>query len=408
MRFLLIAYLMMGYLSITQAQDKIQLLWRSENLLAEKDTAKAIRGFEEVLKQYPQSYTACLRLAEIYNDQKDYHKAIQYCNIVIDITDDYIINAQHELDKNGHLLFDDELKDRQNKLKVYKLNQGDAHHLKGLIRVKQDRWEDAQSEFGKALILSPQDPDIKIDYALLKMDLGQLKDARQLIDKAIKDDTVSVKPYFNLANLHYKVGQYDSAFLLYDKVIGLKPEFRWPYLYQGHIYAQEEQYEQALQSYSTYLTLDSTSEEVYYRRAVILVELGKWEDALMDWNKVIEINSSNHEAWRSRGLTYFQLKDYTKAITDFDEALKLAPNQTYTIVNRGYSHYLNNDSKSALKDLNIGVDAMPNYYYGFYFRALVHLQLKNKKLACSDLKKALTLGMKETEVDKFLLKKCKR
>jgi len=408
MKICLTVFFIVSCLGISNGQDKLQLLLRSENLLTEGDTTKAINSFETILKSYPKSYTACLRLAEVYTELQNYQKAVQYCNIAIDITEGYITDSRFDLEKNGHLLLSDAKDELTNKLKVYEANQGDSHHLKGLIRIKQDRWSDAQFEFRRALALNPDNSNIKIDLSLLLMDLGKIDEAKDLVKRAIIDDSLSVKPYFNLANLYYKVQQFDSAFLYYNKASQIKPDFKWPYLYQGYIHTKKQEYESALESYNSYLQLDSLSEEVYYRRAVLLVELGQWDSAIDDWSKVISLNSDNEEAWRSRGLTHFQLKEYSKAIDDFNHALSLSPDQPYTIINRGYSYYLANEPKKALDDLNIGVKEMPKYYFGYYFRALVHLQLRKKKLACEDLSKALSLGMKETDVDTLLIKKCRK
>ncbi|GAA0894478.1 hypothetical protein GCM10009122_41590 [Fulvivirga kasyanovii] len=385
------------------SQQKAELLIKAEESLLKGDTIMAAERFREILVVYPQSFTAAMRLAEIYEQRKDYHTAIQFANVALDINDNYQVQAQEKIQSKQ--LTQKELAEEQNRLNKYKSDQADIHHLKGVIRSRQLRRHDAIEEFRKALELKVSSQTLT-DLALTYLEIGLLHDALKLLHQARNLDPASYKPYFNLANVHYKVQNIDSALYYYQIAQEKDSDLKWPYLYSGLIYTQKENYPEAINQYNGYIALDSTNEEIFFRRAVLYSELRQWPEALADWRKVLELNPENAEAWRNKGLSHFQAAQYDSAIAAFDEALKILPEESYTYINRGYSHYLSNNPEQALKDLNKGLEGLPKYYLGYYFRALVYLQTNKKQKACDDTRKAVELGMKQSEMDEKLIKKC--
>lgn len=371
------------------SQDRLSLILKAEDQLSAGDTTEALNTYKGVLEGFPRSFSATKRLSEVYYYLKDYHNAILYANIAIEIAEDYFFDSSEH-----------------NKTAQYRLDLADAHHLKGLIRMKQFRFKDALNEVNRALQFDSLNTAIQLDRAMIYLTANDLDSARYYLKPLKSQPEIRSKVLFSIANAYYKEKRLDSALYYYNQVVSYYPIFKAAHHYRGMVLTEMQRYRKAVEAYSTYIQLDGTSEEVFFKRAVLLNELADMTEALKDWSKVIELNPENQEAHRNRGLTYFQLGNYDKAIQDFDRALELEPDQAYTEINRGYSYYLLNDLKQALIDLNNGIKKMPRYYFGYYFRALVHLQLKNKKQGCSDAKRAAALGMQESTMDDLVLNKC--
>lgn len=386
------------------AQQKTELLIRAEKSLIDGDTLAALNQLQQVLVVYPQSFAATMRLAEVYYDLHEYQTAVQYCNIARDITDNFQNQALEKLQPSNKPT-KEVIEEQTKKIERYASDRADILHLKGLIRSKQSRPDDAIEAYKSALEIKT-DQKILIDLALTYLEVGHLYDALGLLHQAKALNPTDYKADFNLGNVHYKVQNLDSALFYYQITQQKAPELKWPYFYSGLIYTKKAQYKEAIGQYTNFIKLDSTNEELYFRRAVLWSELRKWKLALNDWNTVLEKNPDNAESWRNKGLSHFQLGAYDSAIYAFDEALKILPEEAYTYINRGYSYYLIDNPKQALADLNKGLEGLPKYHLGFYFRALVHLQLRKKKKACQDIKKAVGLGMKERDIDKKLLRRC--
>lgn len=388
------------YSTTAFSQSQIDLLFRCEKILAEGDTARALDAFKETLRVYPQSFSAALRLSEINFSKRDYFLALQYCNIALDITDNFITEQESALAKLGFAP-----EEAKAQIKFFQ-DQAYMHHLKGMIRIEQERYIDAEFEFRRSINLDSTVTQVYIDLAKLLALQGRFSDAKKELKYSITLDSTSTKAKTQLATLHYQLKEVDSAIFYHQIVRENNPNNKWPYYYLGNIYAEQKKHADAISNFDSYLKLDSASEEVLYRKAVEHIELAQWEKALKEWNKVVAINPDNSEAWRNKGLTNFQLEAYDSAIIDFSQALKLEPEQAYTQINRGYSYYLIGEPKMALQDIDQGLALVPKYYLGYYFRALVYRQLRKKKKACADLKTAVSLGMKDEEIDKDLLSKC--
>ncbi len=380
-------------------QDKIDLLVRSEKILAQGDTTKALAAFQEILRIYPQDFTSALRLAEINFSKKDYYQALQYCNVALDITDNFIGRQEVTYNKLGIN------PDSTEFMRQYKADQAHLHHLKGLIRVAQERPLDAEHEYNRALILNNTAVEVYVDLARLQAKQGRFIAAKKSL-KLAKEKDQNIGSVLQLAALHYQIREIDSAKYYYETLKKESPTSKWPYYYLGLMYSEQQNFEQSIKEFSEYLKIDSVSEEVYYRRAVNYVELANWENAHDDWSKVTTLNSNNAEAWRNKGLTNFQLMHYDKAVDDFTSALKVDPKQPYTQINRGYCLYLQRKNKAALEDIQQGLTIVPNYGLGYYFEALTYKSLRKKKKACASLNKAVQFGVKDEEIEPELLRMC--
>ncbi|UII20173.1 tetratricopeptide repeat protein [Fulvivirga ligni] len=398
---LLLTFLAFAHVK-AHSQTKTDLLLIAESSWEKGDTTQALKQFHDILRVYPQSFTAAKRLAEIYLIKNEYGPAVQYCNIALDVTDNYQAQADEALKT---LTDSAAIAIEKDKIAHYIDDRASIHHLKGNIRLKQMRTQDAIKEY-KASLELVNSTEASIDLALVYLEIGFSRDAIGILQQVINKEPDHARGYFNLANVYNKLQMPDSAFIYYDKAIERDPDLKWPYLYQGRLLTKNEKFEKAVESYDHFIALDSTNEEVYFRRAVLKSELRNWSSAVQDWQKVLSLNPNNADAWRNQGLSYFQMANYDSAIMSFDQALKFNPEESYTYINRGYSYYLKGEPKKALEDLDYGLKGLKNYYLGYYFRALTLHQLGKKKDACEDIQKALSLGMKQSAIEEKVFKKC--
>ncbi|MCA6073611.1 tetratricopeptide repeat protein [Fulvivirga sedimenti] len=381
--------------SISSNGQQLDALLTAERILSDGDTVRASTIFQEILRKYPDSYAAALRLTEVNYQRRLYSEAIQYSNI----TEDILLRKIDSLDEKSTLTSTELEREKR-----YAADMSSLHHFKGKIRLRQHRAYDALEEFDKALVSSSDSAAIMLDMGLAYIELNQPERAKAVFNQVIRQDNNNAGAYFNIANLYYNNQQYDSAKYYYQKTASVDPEFVWAYLFMGEINTRIKQYDEAVKNYTDYLNFQP-SESVYFKRAVLYAELREWESSLNDWDSVLSINPKNPEAYRNRGLSNFQVQDYRSAINDFNNAL-LLDEDPYTFINRGYSYYLINEPRKAMEDFDTGLASLPEYSLGFYLRALTWQQLRKRKRACEDLQKAIDLGMDEGEIDKEFLGYC--
>ena len=390
-----IVLLLICLIPLRVVSQEIPMLISAESTLTEGDTTQSLILFQEVLKQYPDSYIAALRLCEINYERGIYNESIQFANIADDILGYHL----DSLDEKTYLSEEDSIRKH-----VYEEDKGNLHFLKGKIRLEQIRYEDARMEFKKALETIANPSYVYLNIGLSYLREGSHTEAIEAFREAVTQDPGNTAALMNLGNIYFNEGELISASFFYLRAVEIDPGLYEAYNYLGAVATSRGEYVLARDYYDNYLE-QNESEEILFKRAVVQAELLKWDDSIDDWDRVIELNPENVEAIRNRGLCYFQVQDYRSAISDFSRAIEIRP-EPYTYINRGYSYLLLDEPKLALEDLNTGLEELPDYQLGYYFRGLTYRRLREKKQACNDLSKAIELGMEEIEIDPEFLAAC--
>ena len=164
-----------------------------------------------------------------------------------------------------------------------------------------------------------------------KFDSGNIKEAIQNYDDAIKIWDENYNAYINRADAKRKLKDIDGAILDYNKCIELHPTFSG-----------------------------------YYSRGKLKIMKSDVDGAISDFNESIEIDPLNDDAFCSRGIVYGLKEEYEKSITDFDKAIQLNPKNADAYFNRGFSKIFLYDKEGACADMyeaaQLGnVDAQKQY-----------------------------------------------
>ncbi|MGI9114851.1 MAG: tetratricopeptide repeat protein [Chthoniobacterales bacterium] len=103
-------------------------------------------------------------------------------------------------------------------------NLGEGHSALGQILVSVDRnAKGAEAEYRRAAALAPASADPKIGLSTILADLGQIEEAVELLQQAVRLDPLSVNAHFDLARLLTSLGRYDEAVESARKAIALQP-----------------------------------------------------------------------------------------------------------------------------------------------------------------------------------------
>ncbi|MEM1319095.1 MAG: tetratricopeptide repeat protein [Bacteroidota bacterium] len=198
-----------------------------------------------------------------------------------------------------------------------------AYDLKGVIFLDQNKLEDAEGAFFKAV-------ELQKDFALAWYNLGQLEylrnnlsDAKTYLDKAISLQENLTKAYFERAMVLKAMGDTEGALRDYDYVINLRGE--------------------------TYF-------EAFLNRGLTKKMLGDFDEAFMDLNLVLEHYPNNAELYKNRANLYLLSGNYWQAIGDYSDAIQLNRDFAEAYFNRGLAHFLVYDKVSGCTDLGRSSD----------------------------------------------------
>lgn len=167
-------------------------------------------------------------------------------------------------------------------------NAGAAGHVcLGLLNNGTGKYEEAATEFQRALQLEPTNDDAAIGLARAYTSLNRLNEAEETYQRAIK-----------LRPNHYKT-----------------------YAWLGFFYVQQAQYEKAAQIYQKLTGLAPENPEAYYNLGAAYLFLGRDQDAIAALEKSIKLRPSP-AAYSNLGTAYFRARKFAEAAANYQEAVK--------------------------------------------------------------------------------------
>jgi len=167
-------------------------------------------------------------------------------------------------------------------------NAGAAGHLcLGLLNIGTGKYEEAATEYQRALQLEPTNDDAALGLARAYTSLNRLNEAEETYQSAIK-----------LRPNHYKT-----------------------YAWLGFFYIQQAQYEKAAQIYQKLTTLAPENPEGYYNLGAAYLFLGRDQDAIAALEKSIKLRPSPAASSKLE-TAYFRARKFKEAATNYREAIK--------------------------------------------------------------------------------------
>jgi tetratricopeptide (TPR) repeat protein/TolB-like protein len=192
-------------------------------------------------------------------------------------------------------------------------NAGPAGHVcLGLLNNGTGKYDDAVTEFQRALQLEPTNDDASIGLARAYTSLNRLNEAEDTYQQAIK-----------LRPNHYKT-----------------------YAWLGFFYIQQAQYEKAAQIYQKLTSLAPENPEGYYNLGAAYLFLGHDQDAIAALEKSIKIRPSP-AAYSNLGTAYFRGRKFTEAAANYREAVNSDQTNQELWSNLGHAYYFGGEREHA-------------------------------------------------------------
>jgi type IV pilus assembly protein PilF len=209
-----------------QKKADIYYMYGTDSLLKQKYT----EALDHLLKAYnlePNNHLVLNNLGMAYYFKKDTAKALKYINRSLEL------NPQNSDARNNlasiyfHKSKFNEAKEQYQKILThltYK-HQYRVHYNLGLISLKQNKWQNAESEF--KLSVAEKDDYCPANYQLgkIKNRLNDSKRARDYFLKAMSGTCIKYPaPQFELANISLRKGRYKKARAQYLEIIERFPD----------------------------------------------------------------------------------------------------------------------------------------------------------------------------------------
>lgn len=116
-----------------------------------------------------------------------------------------------------------------------------------------------------------------------------------------------------------------------------------------------------------------------------------------DLDGLLRIDPEDAWAHGERGTRRFELGDAQGAIEDFTEVLRLEPEAGWAYYDRGLAEAALEDYPAAITDFTRVLTEDRSDGWAFYQRGLARIYAGDHDIGCSDLRRALDLGVEESE-----------
>lgn len=373
-----------------------------------KDYPHAIEYYNKAIKLEPEQtfadhrVSAYLSRAWLYEEQKEYDKAIADCDTGIALAN----SAMGKINKTG---VDSLLRDSYASVLIPALEDTKKRVLKTKNETKI--LTDKIKDYTQVLKLDPKN---QLAYQKRgSIYLFFLKDYKAAL--ADFNALIKLNPKFaNYRGLTYeKLGEWEKALADYNKALELSPnneyieknrqrvlEKLYPdrytvetFLEQATFLRESKNYDRAIEAYTKALERDSENQDALFYRGLTYIYTKKYYSALKDYNKLIELNPNLAEAYKYRGQVHSESKNYNSAISDYTKYLNFTPNDENALFNRGMCYINEGRYKEAIEDYDKLLALNPNYHSNAYNnRAVAYENLNNLEKALTDYNKALTLN----------------
>ena len=96
---------------------------------------------------------------------------------------------------------------------------------RGIVLEKLGRLDEALTEYRKALLLDPKEPDASLNFPVVLFKVGQTEEAIARARELVKRRPDYAEAHYNLGGMLYSKADFDGAIAAYEKALELKPDY---------------------------------------------------------------------------------------------------------------------------------------------------------------------------------------
>jgi serine/threonine protein kinase/tetratricopeptide (TPR) repeat protein len=266
---------------------------------------------------------------------------------------------------------------------------------RGVLRVRQDRFDEAIADLKAAIALKPTEYQAYINLAQAYRRRNQLDQALEQLHRAVQLEPSLAHPYRLRARLHLErkepalaLEDFNAAIQREDKNSPLLAD---DHVERGRLLLHERRYQEALASFDAALVQRKDHSLGQRLRAETLFHLGRYREVIAAFDRYLETGKPLESVYRGRGLARAELGMYPGAIEDFTRALELQPTSAVQAL-RGWAHLVCEAPKLALRDFELALELDPKNGDAYNGRGFVQASLGRRAEAVRDAEQALRHG----------------
>jgi serine/threonine-protein kinase len=167
---------------------------------------------------------------------------------------------------------------------------------------------------------------------------GKYEEAATEFKRAIELDPTTDQAYIGLAQVYTKLNKLEDAEKTFQRLILLRPQYYRGYSALGSFYLQQAQYDRAVPMFLKVSELAPESFQGYSNLGAAYLYLGRDADAITMFERSIKIRPSP-DAYSNVGTAYFRVRRFADAARSYREAIKFNDRSYLMWSNLGSAYY---------------------------------------------------------------------
>jgi len=214
---------------------------------------------------------------------------------------------------------------------------------------KDKKWiASATSDCTRAVQLGNAGAGGHLCLGVLANGTGKYDDAVTEFRRAIELDPTTDEAYIGLAQTYTKLNKLEDAEKTFQRLILLRPQYYRGYSSLGTFYLQQAQYDKAAQMFQKASDLAPQSYALLSSLGGAYLYLGRDADAITMFERSIQIRPSP-AAYSNVGTAYFRVRRFADAARNYQESIKYNDSTYYLWSNLGDSYHFNGQQEEAKK-----------------------------------------------------------
>lgn len=250
---------------------------------------EAENSFRTAVSLEPQNTIYNYALAYLYNEKKDYKKALESIDQILRLDASYT----------------------------------DAIILKSLITAKNGNIINAKSELEKLNETEKQNDFLYYALAKIYKEFPLYKEAIEALQQALFIKPESLEYLSELADCYCEQEQYQVALDIVTKVLYLNKRFIYAHLLNAKINLKQKKYSAAAKIVDNAIKLDNSSAEAYKYRSMIYAAQGLKQRSIESAKTAVSLQPTEHTYYADLAKLYFEAEEYSNAFLYYKEASML-------------------------------------------------------------------------------------
>lgn len=210
----------------------------------------------------------------------------------------------------------------------------EALHLMGVLRLHQNRLDDAIGFMERALKLRPGVPETLTNYGLALASLGRLDEALPVLERVAKAVPHHAAVKSNIGGVLQKLGRSREALAMLDQALAINPRDAAALTNRGLVLQALGRIEEAVDSFTRALAILPASVPALNGRGLALRALNRHAAALADFDSVLRDNPSHLGVQANRAAALWSLGRVDEALAAYDAVLAADPDMVEALASR--------------------------------------------------------------------------